>query len=281
MGLHLIEAFCEPGGAHNEDAWGRADGCVWVLDGATGIGGHPHISEPSDAAWFSQAVNSLLAQHMAQGVAASTALEGVARDAARAAGTITDIGVFDHYELPCASLTLARDVAPGRVEFANLGDCRLYWRAPGGMARSFGTSGVAALDARMEQMIAEQLARGVPVETVRAASKALARDHRKLMNRPGGYWILDLSGEGAPHVQSLELHLPPGAEIMLMSDGFSRLVDLYRAYDLDGLMDAARARGLAPLYEQLRNIEAEDPECRTFARNKVRDDATAVLLTVS
>lgn len=278
MRLEVIDALCEPGGPHNEDAWGKAGGAVWVLDGATGIGTRPHISEPSDAAWFARAANELLTTHLEGGPPMDTVLRQVAAAAARAARDLADLDGLEHFELPCASLTLARGLDDVRVELANLGDCRLYWRADGAVATSFGTSGVAVLDARMEAMIAQELARGAPVEAVRTASKALAREHRKLMNRLGGYWIFDLSGAGAPHVETLALELPRGGDILLMSDGFSRLVDLYGAYDMEGLITVAQSRGLPALYDQLRAIEADDPECRTYARNKVSDDATAVLL---
>jgi hypothetical protein len=46
------------------------------------------------------------------------------------------------------------------------------------------------------------------------------------------------------------------------------------------LMEAAQARGLASLVNELRAIEAGDPECRTYPRLKPRDDATAVLVRV-
>lgn len=281
MKLELVEALCEPGGVHNEDAWGRSGEAFWVLDGATGVGDRPHIAAPSDAAWFVGEVSGALSAGFAAGLAAPKAIAESARAAAGAAARLTNLDHLEAFELPCASLTLVQALGDGAVEFANLGDCRLVWRLGEGPAQPFGTSGVTALDALMERRIAEQLARGVSPEDVRAASKAMAREHRKLINTPEGYWILDLSGAGTPHTQRTVLRADQPLDLLLMSDGFTRLTDLYRVHDHDSLLRAAKRDGLAALYEQLRAIEADDPDCRTHARNKVRDDATAVLLRFS
>ncbi|MCI3134096.1 protein phosphatase 2C domain-containing protein [Phenylobacterium aquaticum] len=278
MRLEIVEAVCETGGAHNEDAWGQADGAVWVLDGATGIGDRPHIASPSDAAWFVGAVNRALSAEFAAGQSAGHAIAASARAAADAARRIASIDHLEAYELPCASLTLVQALGDDALEFANLGDCRLVWSFAGGAAQPYGTSGVTALDARMERRIAEELARGVPPDEVRIASKAMAREHRKLINTPEGYWILDLTGAGTPHTERTVLRTDQPVDLLLMSDGFSRLTDLYGVHDHDSLLRAARTHGLAALYDQLRDIEAADPECRTYARHKARDDATAVLL---
>lgn len=278
MKLKVVEALCEAGGVHNEDAWGQAGGAVWVLDGATGIGDRPHIAPPSDAAWFVGEVSRALTEAFTAGQSAAHAIAQSARAAADAARRVARIDHLDPYELPCASLTLVQALGDDALEFANLGDCRLVWGLGDGAAQPYGASGVTALDARMERRIAEELGRGVPPAEVAIASKAMAREHRKLINMPGGYWILDLSGAGTPHTERTVLRTDQPVDLLLMSDGFTRLTDLYGVHDHDGLLRAARAGGLAALYDQLRAIEAADPECRKYARNKVRDDATAVLL---
>lgn len=275
MRLDVVDALCEMGGAHNEDAWGQAGGAVWVLDGATGIGDRPHIALPSDAAWFVDRLSEGLAAGFARGQAAPDTLTHAIRSAEGAARVLCDLDRLQAFELPCASLTLVQATDDG-IELGNLGDCRLIWTSGEGPAQSFGTSGVTDLDARLHRQIAADLANGLPVEEVRIAAKARAREHRKLINTPEGYWIVDLSGTGAPYLQRQRLDGP--LDLLLMSDGFSRLTDLYGVHDQDGLLRAARTEGLAVLYDQLRGIEAADPECRTYARNKVRDDATAVLL---
>lgn len=278
MRLSVIEALCEPSAAHNEDAWGRSGQAVWVLDGATGIGDRPHLAGPTDAAWFADRINTELVEALAAAGDLGAALNRAVEAVREAATALCDLDSLPNFELPCASFTLVRAVGETALEFANLGDCRLAWRMGQGPVATFGTSGVTELDARMERLVAENLARGLTLEEVGAAAKALAREHRKLINIPEGYWILDISGAGVPHLQLEVLQAGEPMDILLMSDGFSRLVDVFGRYDYDSLLAAVLNHGLAPLYAELRASEAGDPECRTFARNKTRDDATAVLL---
>ena len=70
-----------------------------------------------------------------------------------------------------------------------------------------------------------------------------------------------------------------GTVILLATDGFSALVDLYRAMDATALMEAALSSGLEPLVRLAREIETErDPDGRLYPRFKLSDDTTAILL---
>ena len=77
------------------------------------------------------------------------------------------------------------------------------------------------------------------------------------------------------------LPAPEGALVLLASDGFLALVSDYKAYDVEGLMEAACDTGLQALGEELRAIEHNDPRGTQFPRFKPSDDATALLLKVS
>ncbi|MCC0030081.1 MAG: hypothetical protein H6891_07430 [Brucellaceae bacterium] len=66
-----------------------------------------------------------------------------------------------------------------------------------------------------------------------------------------------------------------------MSDGFAALWQSYGRYDAAGFVEAALARSLDALVEELRHTETvEDPDGFTHPRFKVSDDATAVLCRV-
>ncbi len=74
---------------------------------------------------------------------------------------------------------------------------------------------------------------------------------------------------------------PSGSDILLTSDGFSALVDLYGRMDAEELMRAALIRALRRLADVARLIEThEDPDGILFPRFKLSDDATALLLRV-
>jgi hypothetical protein len=108
----------------------------------------------------------------------------------------------------------------------------------------------------------------------------LIQQGRQLRNVDGGYWVLDIPGRGLDHLQRVMLPAEQLGTVLLMTDGFYRLVDTYDAYADHGLLDAALSRGLAELYEELRSIEMRDPRCTAFPRIKAQDDATAVLARI-
>jgi hypothetical protein len=66
-----------------------------------------------------------------------------------------------------------------------------------------------------------------------------------------------------------------------MTDGFSALVDRYRAYDAAGLVRTAVDKGLHELGRELRAIETEDAGGAKHPRFKASDDATAVLMRLT
>lgn len=131
---------------------------------------------------------------------------------------------------------------------------------------------------QLAQKVETLLASGRSMADARADIMAMARQHSMLMNQPGGYWILDLSGLGAAHAEVETIDSSGPLQLLLTSDGFSRLADVYGRYDFDQLMAAACSRGLKVLFEELRGSEADDEGCAAYPRGKVRDDATAVLL---
>jgi hypothetical protein len=107
----------------------------------------------------------------------------------------------------------------------------------------------------------------------------LLRAARNRINS-GRNWLFSPDPRAAGHVMHRTMALPDGALVLIASDGFLALTTDYAAYDLPGLMAAAKSNGLAALGTELRAIEKTDPLGEKFSRFKKSDDATAVLLRV-
>jgi hypothetical protein len=82
------------------------------------------------------------------------------------------------------------------------------------------------------------------------------------------------------YVQYFAAGVAPGTHVLMLSDGFYRLVDHYHLYSDESLLTAAVEDGLQVLAQRLRRLEDEDAECRVYPRLKPRDDASALLLVV-
>jgi hypothetical protein len=277
MQLRVIDALCEPSGSVNEDRWGTIDGAVWVLDGATGLTEPRLLPGPSDALWLVDQVDAGLKLQAAVDAAPGDILRPIVRQArAGFAGQALrpDAPLAD---LPSAGLTMLR-LRGDAVELSSLGDCRIVHPGEDGIPRCFGTSAVTALDDRLIEEVVRLQARGLSREQIWADMVPMIRRHRALVNLPGGYWVVDLSERGLEHIEIATVPAVSGAAFLLLSDGFYRLVDLYRCYSYQSLLAAALGGGLAPLCDELRAIEAADADCRRYPRLKPRDDATAVLV---
>jgi hypothetical protein len=279
--LAIIDHVCEPGGQHGDDLWGHAENAVWIQDGATGVSAVRMLPDaPSDAAWLVAAMDRELRAadwgEPVQRVLQAAATTVAARFRAEAHDIAADTSTW-----PAASIAIVR-LAADAVELVNLGDCKLLFRhADGGPTQAFGSSAVTALDRQLvRHMVAVQSEGPIEPDALWQRLVPLIQQGRLLRNVDGGYWVLDIPGRGLDHVQRVMLPAEQFGHVLLMTDGFYRLVDTYDAYADAGLLDAALSRGLAELLEELRSIEARDPRCTAFPRIKARDDATAVLARI-
>lgn len=279
MKLRVLDALTAPGASVNEDRWGFNPDAVWIMDGATGVWPEQRLSEPSDAAWFVDQCDQVLSDAFFGERHPTEILREMVDEVARRARRLLDFDRLPTQDLPSASFAAAR-TTPGGLQLVNLGDCPTLWRAGAGPVRRFGSSGTAALDERLVEALKAERAQGRSFLEAKAAVVELIRRQRTLMNQPEGYWILDLFGHGTPHAQVETLEAQAGDLVLLMTDGFFRLADVYGRYEPDRLLEAAVAGGLQPLYAELREIEEADEECAAYTRFKPRDDATAVLLQV-
>jgi serine/threonine protein phosphatase PrpC len=282
MRLDILDAVSEAeprAGRVNEDLSGATQYAVWVLDGATGIADRRVLPGPSDARWLVNIVSDVLRQELDAACSLADVMRGVARRVMTAFSHEALRPDASAMDMPSACLALLR-LAGDHMDLANIGDCRILHRQAGGSVSCFGSSRLSALDEGLRQEVIRRQATGLRHDEVWPLVLPLIRRNRGLMNEAEGYWIIDASERWIEHVETTTLIGRPGDILMLVTDGFWRLVDLYGRYDAESLLAAAQSGGLASLVTELRTIEAADEECERHARLKARDDATAVLVRV-
>jgi hypothetical protein len=277
MTFVLLDSLSLPGGLVNEDAFGcevggHDAGAAVVMDGATPLG-DGLMPGPSDAAWIAQFGARRLLAHLRDGEGPRKALRGAQADTQKSFEALRRYPPQDKWQTPCASMMLAVRLKDG-IECLWFGDCAALVQTD----KTVTAIGDGFDSKAQESLTAAQAAKdNHKPATAREHHIDLLRDRRNRLNS-GNYWLFSPDEKAAAHASRRIMKAPPGAHLLLASDGFLALATDYGAYSADTLIRAARDKGLAALGTELRAIEAVDAQGVKFPRFKTSDDATALLL---
>lgn len=261
----------------NEDAFAFAKTLrmAAVVDGATGLG-ERLMPGPSDAQWIASFAARRLRAHAEWGGSPRDWLRAAAHDAETSFNALKRRAPMEQYELPLASLIIA-SCSDRLLQLGWFGDCAALYRAPTGAFRVIGDT----LQSRSKERDRAAKAGLAPAAAgVRDEFLPTLRAARNRVNAKGGYWLFAPDHRCADRAQETSTEAVEGALLLLATDGFLALASDYQAYTPEALLTAAQTRGLGALGEELRAIEAVDPDGRTFPRFKRSDDATAMLLSI-
>ncbi|GJL96324.1 MAG: hypothetical protein DHS20C06_01410 [Hyphobacterium sp.] len=289
-GLTFVDAVNVPSGSGTgDDRYGFDEGAgtAWVVDGATDVGtarlfpeyladaDAPVMGWESDAAWYADHLSERFTRPPEQHDSARSYLERVITDIAAKAQleAVRPIENEPRHNLPSAGGIWLRRVDE-TLEFAELGDCVAVVR----------TGGHSQFVGQLDLIKAEHaLNRKQLVEPAgKAGGYASARETRNRMNTDGAHWVFSLHPEAAAHAELTQIRMRGETQILLMSDGFFRLVEPYALYDINSLMDRAIEEDSLPdLAAQLRAAEQNPEDDARIGRLKTSDDACAVLMEIS
>jgi hypothetical protein len=284
MTLTFVEAISLAGdrAKQNDDAFGQSHGFAWVIDGATDLHDAPITGAASDAAWLAHALNTALHAYSYPGSGSHAALRKQLKMIVDdlVAPWFDELAAgksLDKWQRPIASLLMIGEMSDG-IDAIDLGDSRVFALDANGAVFVAGApedaaDDEAALAARQKDKHKPLLRREETIDMLRRM--------RAELNQPGSRWTFCLDPACADHARAFSWTLARPAHVLLMTDGFSALVDRYRAYDAGGLVRAALAKGLQELGRELRAIEDADAGGDKYPRFKKSDDATALLMRLS
>lgn len=282
--MKLVDSIAAPGSklegglktGAGDDRYVFDEGAGWaaVIDGATDVGPIRIYPEAeSDAAKYA---DLLAAAFVAAPVGPDETPDAYFRrllpsvsDAATKAARVPfkDVPLSS---CPTAAATWVR-IASGRIEGATLGDSIAIVRTPEGAVTVIGEPGKPG----DEQARARTILQRSEAERLK-----WLQDTRAVHNTPGGYWVFGVQPEAAAHIVHQSADAPAGSHVLMMTDGFYRLVSPYGRYSDEQLIGIAIARGLGPLMTELRALEASPADDAAIGRFKTSDDATALLFEV-
>ncbi len=266
----------------NDDACGSRAGYAWVIDGATDLHDEPEMDQASDAAWVATKLNARLYDrfHDPRGM--------LEQDLRRTVANVANQAYLDwnhkrtvespRWKLPIASTLIVTDNQGHGLQGLELGDCRVFALDAAGDA--FVTGGPDDAADQESALAAKQTDADKPLLR-RTETIDMLRRMRAELNQPGSRWTFCLDSACADHARAFALELVRPAHILLMTDGFSALVDRYHAYDAAGLVRAAQEKGLHELGRELRAVESADAGATQHPRFKKSDDATALLMRLT
>ena len=283
-----LTAATQPGSKVNEDGYGywpaEAPQAAWVLDGVTGINDRALLPGPTDAAWFvaqvQEALPTLLAASpdMPAADLVGALVEQLER---RQSAAWLDARGADGRETPAASFALVR-LIEAEIEVLRLGDCLVLLEASDGTVTVMDHPVLATIEAETRDALLALRARGItdPKQAFTAMMPRL-RAERLRRNTPDGYGVLAAERSCLPmlHLDRIPAHTL--RRVLLVSDGYYRLVDHYGAASDAELVRRTAELGADAMLEQLRAIEAADAMATRYPRLKIADDATALLIGVN
>ncbi len=93
-------------------------------------------------------------------------------------------------------------------------------------------------------------------------------------NRPGGFWVAAADPSAADEAIVGDVPLGDVGSVALLSDGASRIVDLFGLTDWPGTVELLDSAGPDEVIRRVRAAEDEDPRGARWPRGKAHDDAT-------
>jgi len=255
---------------------------ILVIDGGTSVAERDYLDPiHGDVAWFVHAFTAALEHELQPGRSQQECVHA-AIDRVRARfDDITDRTPVPLYAWPIAAMTWMRVSARDGARCATLyglGDCKSLLRTPSGACIDLDPF-VNPQDAVLQAEIAKLRAEGVgdPVER-RERMLPMLRARREFQNTQPAPAVLCLRPNGVFDARVRCIDLEPGASVLVMTDGFYRLVDPYGRYTDSELVESCIEQGLPAMLEQLRTHESVAGGTAVRAV-KAADDASAAIWT--
>jgi len=264
-----VTASSEPGSpdAPNEDAFfvSPDGGTVAIFDGATARTG---TGCTHGVAWYTHGLAGALADHAR--LTPAKALAAAITDTAARHRNTCDLG---HPGTPSAAVAIVQ-ARRKTLRYLLLGDVTVVLGLGHGI-RVLTDSRVQGT-ARAERQAADELPSGSPEK-----AQALVRMKQAELtarNVAGGYWVAAADPAIVAHAITGDLPRQHIHQAALLSDGAARAVDPFGLCDWHGLLTILATAGPGELIRQVRAAEATDPGGTRWPRNKIHDDATAILI---
>ena len=288
MKIEQISAGANPNSQHNDDhiavftCAGVTD--IVVIDGGSSVAERDYIDEVrGDVTWFVHAFTDSLQKALVPGRDQPDCVRMAIADVRAQFRQLTTGRDVPLHAWPIAAMTWLRISYHDEAAHATLyclGDCKTLLYTANGPCIDLDPF-VNPQEAVLQDVIARLTADGIEDPASRREQMLpMLRARRVSQNLAPAPGVLCLDPNGPFQARRHSVELTHDASVLVMTDGFYRLVDLYGLYTDSTLVEACITHGLKTQLDKLRNYEATC--ARTAARAvKAADDASAALWTTS
>jgi hypothetical protein len=260
-----INVSSDPGSEHpNEDHWAVGRDMVVVLDGATA---RTETGCIHGIAWYVRHLADAIIDH--PGLPPADALALAIVQTANQHRTCD----LEHPGTPSAAVAIVQ-ARQNVLRYFVLGDVTMIADTRHGL--QVVTDNRVSGTALAERATADALPNG----SLQKAEALVRMKQAELAARnvPGGFWIATADPRVVKHALIGEFPLADVFRIVLLTDGAARAISPLNIYDWASLIALLTSTGPEELIRQVRAAESKDPDAIRWPRNKVHDDATAVIV---
>ncbi len=188
----------------------------------------------------------------------------------------------DPHEYPSAAGFIIQ-LAGNHLDYYALADCQCFAAAPGGPLVELGHDPrVRVSDKPVIEVMQTYRAetQGAGWREARQHFKPRFRASRAKLNTPDGYGVFSVIPVPPNFPRTGRYPVEAGTRVLLATDGFMRISDMFGRYATADLIDVCCDAGLASIAEELREMERADGDCVHVPRTKPHDDTSAILLEI-
>lgn len=278
MAFTIMAHVTEASGLANEDIAGAAGRFAWIVDGASGVGPRTLTEGATDAAWLAGTIDQALRERIGRGddPDLATLVGDLQASLAQRFQEAITAPVTSEADGPSSCLALVEASPSGdgaiTVRGAVIGDVAVLIPRQG----RWTDERLKPFEADTLDVLSrsERIPSGIPEPVI-----AQIRRNRLHLNRPGGYHAVHPRLPWADAMLRFETRVSAGTLVVLATDGFLRLCDLFEHMSESDLLTRVASGQAASLLAVLRELERGDPEGRQYLRVKAHDDATVLAVT--
>lgn len=277
MSQMFFSSITMPGTPINEDTAYADKTAGWVIDAATGLTDSRYTSEGSDGEWFKNQWDKYLGKLMNNSEytikeIVKNGIKLIRDEFFKEAGTAE----VKNIERPSASLAMVR-FNKNTMEYLLLGDCSLLIQYADGHVERIKDTSLEKFDGKaISELDRIRRENNTTFQEARKAINPLLIKHRCMKNTPEGYWSLEFNDKAVEHCIEGKIPAKDVDSILLLTDGFASVYDIYGFCSIKELFSIIKTKGLNEVCNIIRNIEDKDSDMREFPRFKKSDDTSAV-----